>query len=142
MTGSSHEDLSRGHTVEKGTPRSFGIVFGVVFAVVGLLPLLGGGSPRWWALGLSATFALLGFVRPALLAPLNDLWLAFGDVLQKVVNPVIMGVLFFGLFLPMGLLMRALGKRPLTLERQPDASSYWIERTPPGPKPESLRDQF
>ena len=65
-----------------------------------------------------------------------------GLLLHKVVNPIVMAFVFFGAVLPTGFIMRSLGKDPLRLKYQPDANSYWIERRPPGPAPESLKDQF
>jgi hypothetical protein len=63
-------------------------------------------------------------------------------LLHKVVNPIVMALMFFGAVLPTGVVMRALGKDPLRLKWQPDGNSYWIERRPPGPTPESMKDQF
>jgi hypothetical protein len=74
--------------------------------------------------------------------PFNRLWLKFGLLLHKLVNPIMMAFVFFGAVLPTGLIMRALGKDPLRLKRRPDANSYWIERHPPGPAPKSMKDQF
>ena len=81
-------------------------------------------------------------LRPALLNPLNRIWLKFGLLLHRIVNPVIMALLFYGTVLPTGLVMRAMGKDLLRLKREPDADSYWILRAPPGPAPETMKDQF
>jgi len=62
--------------------------------------------------------------------------------MHRVVNPLVMGIRFFVVITPLGWLMRALGKDLLRLKREPDAASYWIERTPPGPAPQSMRNQF
>ena len=70
------------------------------------------------------------------------MWFQLGLLLHKVVNPIVMALVFFGTVLPTGLIMRALGKDPLRLKWQADANSYWIERRPPGPAPESMKDQF
>jgi len=91
---------------------------------------------------LAALFLVAALLRPSLLNPLNLLWLRFGLLLQKIVNPVIMALLFFGTVLPTGLVMRMMGKDPLRLRREPDAESYWIVRVPPGPSPETMKDQF
>jgi hypothetical protein len=80
--------------------------------------------------------------RPGALKPLNRLWLKFGILLHKVINPIVMALVFFATVLPTGLVMRALGKDLLRLKRQPNANSYWIERRPPGPTAESMKDQF
>lgn len=137
-----HEDLRREHDVKRSSERSFGIVFAVVFAIVGLLPLLSRGEFRIWALGLAAVFLGLAFLWQAPLRPLNRLWMRFGLLLHAIVSPVIMGLLFYGTVAPIGLLMRLAGKDPLRLKRDPQASSYWIQRTPPGPAPETMSNQF
>ncbi len=101
------------------------------------------GSPRFpIALGLSAAFLLAALLAPKVLTPLNRAWMAFALLLHKVTSPIILGVLFFVLFTPVALFMR-LAKRDLMKRRfEPGAGSYWIPRSPAGPPPESLRDQF
>lgn len=125
-----------------GSERSFGLVFVAVFAVIGLWPLTKGEPLRLWSLGAAAALLVLALGVPAALRPFNRLWFRFGLLLHKVMNPVIMGLMFFGAFMPTGLIMRALGKDILRLKFDPQATSYWIERHPPGPAPESLRNQF
>lgn len=137
-----HENLAREETVQGGSDRAFGLVFAVVFAIVAGWPLLGGGAPRWWALAVAAGFLAVALARPALLAPLNRLWTRFGLLLHRVVNPLVMGVMFFLLITPMGLVLRLLGKDPMRLRRDPAAASYWIVREPPGPAPETMKQQF
>jgi len=138
----SHEDLLRSTEVEGSSNRSFGWVFTVVLLIVGAGPLLFGGGFRWWALVVAAGLGAVTILRPALLARPNKLWLRFGLLLGRVVSPVVMGILFFAVFTPFGLVMRALGHDPLRLKRDPRASTYWVERAPPGPPPESMRNQF
>ena len=79
---------------------------------------------------------------PAVLWPLNRLWLLLGIVLYRIVNPIVMALLFFSTIVPIGMLMRLCGKDSLRLRREPEAASYWIEREPPGPPPETMRNQF
>ena len=140
MAGKFHEDFAR--QVDQGSNKSFGVVFAVVFAIVGVFPLWGGGSPAYWALGASAVFLVLALARPVVLAPLNRLWHLLGLGLSKVVNPLVMGFLFFVTITPMALIMRMMGKDPLRLKFEPGAATYWIERTPPGPEPETMKRQF
>ncbi len=142
MTRGFHEDLSRGDVAEGGSERGFGLVFAVVFAGLGLWPALSGEGIRLWALGLAALFLLAAVVRPAALGPLNRLWLKFGRLLHGIVTPLIMGLLFFAVVTPTALIMRALKKDPLNLRFRPEARTYWIARRPPGPDPESMRNQF
>jgi len=87
-------------------------------------------------------FGIATIVRPALLAPLNRAWLRFGLLLHKVVSPLVMGVFFFFIFTPMGLLRHGFGNNFLRLKRDPQVASYWILRQPPGPAPDSLKNQF
>ena len=138
----SHESFNRDDDVRGSSNRSFGIVFAVVFAIIGLFPLLSGGGVRAWALIVAAAFAVVALAFPAALAPLNRIWLKFGLLLHKVVNPIMLGIMFYGVITPTGLIMRAFGKDPLRLRFEKDADTYWIVRTPPGPTPDSLRDQF
>ena len=117
-------------------------MFAGAFAAIGLLPLIVGGAIRLWALLVGAIFLLAALVFPAVLRPLNRLWLKFGLLLHKIVSPVVLGIMFFLVITPIGLFLRARGKDPLRLKPNPRSSSYWIERVPPGPAPESIKDQF
>jgi hypothetical protein len=138
----THETRDHTETVKLGSDRAFGIVFAVVFAIVALWPVINGGAPRNWALIVSAVFLVVSLARPSLLRPLNLLWFRFGNLLHKVVSPLILGLIFFVSVVPVALTMRVLGKDPLNLKFDPDAQSYWLERDPPGPTPESLKNQF
>lgn len=140
--GVTHEDFTRKAEVPIGSDRSFGLVFAAVFAVVGLAPLVHGRELRPWALGLAAAFLVLALVAPRALRPLNRVWFRLGLALHHVVTPVVMGLLFFLTVTPMGVLMRLSGKDPLRLKRDSQATSHWIPRQPPGPAPQSMRNQF
>ena len=139
---SFHEDLSRKQEVKAGSERALGVVFAIVFLIVGLWPLIGDGAIRLWALIVAGTFLALGCLAPKLLKPLNWLWFRFGLLLHKVVNPIIMALLFFTTVTPIALMMKMAGKDPLRRKFDPTAKSYWIERQPPGPEPETMRNQF
>ena len=138
----AHEDLSRDQTVEGSSDRSFGLVFTVVFLVIAAWPLWYGAAPRWWAGAIATVFAIIAVVKPTLLAGLNRLWIKFGILLGKVVSPIALGILFYGVLVPIGVLMRLTGKDPLRLKHDATAPSYWIERKPPGPPPDSMTNQF
>ncbi len=137
-----HESFERANDVKAGSERAFGLVFAAFFALIGFWPLLAGTGPRLWALAVSALFAGAAFLAPGLLKPLNRLWFRFGELLHKIVNPLVMGLLFFLTVTPIALLMRVAGKDPLRLKFDRGAKSYWIAREPPGPAPESMRNQF
>ena len=138
----AHESYERQEDVQGGSNRSFGLVFAVFFAIVGLVPLISGRGVRGWALGVAALFLALALIYPALLAPLARLWMKFGLLLHRIVSPIALGIMFFLVITPMGLLMRLFGKDPLRLRFDRSADSYWIPRDPPGPSPESFKDQF
>ena len=128
--------------MKMGSERTFGVAFAVVFTVIGLFPLIGGGAPRAWALTLAGVLLALALVKPALLAPLNRAWFQVALVLQRVVSLLAMGVLFYGVVTPTGLIMRGLGKDLLRLRYDRQASSYWLHRDPPGPPADSMEQQF
>lgn len=138
----THENFSRDETIQGSSDRGFGLVFAAVFAGIGVWPLFSGGAVLGWPLGVAMGFLLAALFASKVLHPLNLLWMRFGLLLSKVMNPLIMAVLFYGVITPMGILMRVLGKDLLRLKLDPKADSYWIERNPPGPEPESLTNQF
>jgi len=137
-----HETLDRKEDIEVGSEKSFGIVFAVVFTLIALWPLFQGLSVRWWALAVAGVFLIAAFVAQPLLKPLNILWFKFGMLLYKFVNPIVMGLLYYTTIVPTGLIMRACGKDPLNRAFDAEANSYWIERDPPGPEPDSMKNQF
>ena len=138
----THEDFSREHAVKASSDRAFGLVFAALFGIIGLWPLAGGGAARWWALVVAVAFAVLAFIAPKLLRPANRLWQKLGRGINRVVGPVVTGLIFYGAVTPTGVIMRILGKDPLRLKLYPKAESYWIERRPPGPAPDTMPYQF
>lgn len=138
----AHEEFRERDEIKGSSDRSFGIVFTVVFTIIGLFPLLTGGGLRWWSIGLAALILFVALTYPKILAPFNRLWMRFGLLLHRIVNPLVMGLLFFLVVTPIALIMRVLGKRPLQLATDADAKTYWISREPPGPAPETMKQQF
>jgi hypothetical protein len=109
--------------------RSFGVVFTVVFSLVGLLRLWRGAPPRWWAVGVAVVIALLTLLWPRALAPANRVWLRIGLLLHRIVNPLVMGVVFYLVVTPFGYAMRLRRKGLSGLLRvDKGASTYWIAR--------------
>jgi hypothetical protein len=139
---SGEPPVSHGRKVVMGSERSFGIVFACVFALIGLVPWALGHGLRSWALIVAVIFLAAAYIAPRLLTPLNYVWFKFGLLLHHIVNPIVMALIFYGAVLPTGLAVRAFGKDLLRLKRDPSAKSYWIERDPPGPAPESMTRQF
>lgn len=140
---STHERIDRHEEVVGSSDRSFGFVFAGVFTIITLVKLWRGWSDWGYLwLGLAVAFAVAATAAPSVLAPLNRVWLKIGLALHKVMTPLIMGLLFFLVVTPIGLIMRATGKDILRLKRSPEEKSYWIDRTPPGPAPDTMKNQF
>jgi hypothetical protein len=144
MSGSqeTHESSRLETEIQAGSERSFGIVFAVAFAIVGTLPLWSGGAVRVWALVVAVLFMITAFTAPKLLRPLNLLWFRFGLLLHAVVNPLVMGLLFFLTVTPIALIMRWMGKDPLHRSFDANARSYWVERDSSELTPDTMRRQF
>ena len=141
-TGGHHEFHDRHEVPEGSSDRGFGLVFAGFFAILAAVSLWRGG-PLWpWLGGIALAFLAVALLRAALLAPLNRLWMRFGLLLGRIVNPIVLALLFFAVFTPIALLARLLGKDFLRLRRDADATTYWIVREPPGPAPQSMKDQF
>ena len=124
--------------VKISSNRSFGIVFFVVFLLIALYPLTYSGEIRIWSIIISFIFIVLGLLNSKILTPLNNLWFKFGIILGKIVSPLVMGVIFFFVVTPIGLLMRLLGKDLINLKYN-NNKSYWIEKKDPKSK---MKNQF
>ena len=142
MVKDTHERIETHDEIKSGSDRSFGIVFTVVFVIVALWPLTDGGPLRIWASVVAALILGIALVRPSLLAPFNRLWFQFGLLLSKIMNPIVMGLVFYLAVTPTALIMRLRGKDLLDRRLDPAARTYWIGRDPPGPKPETMKQQF
>ena len=118
--------------------RSFGIVFFMVFLLLAFYPLTYNGETRVWSLIISLIFLILGLLNSKILAPLNKLWFKFGIFLGKIISPLIMGIIFFLVVTPIGLIMRIFKKDILNLKYNKNVS-YWIEVN--GPK-SKMKNQF
>jgi hypothetical protein len=138
----THETFARGVEPPTSSDRSFGLVFAAFFLFVGPWPLLRGQTFRIWSLATAAIFVLLALARPKTLAPLNRVWTTVGVLLHRIISPLVMAAIFYTTVTPIGLAMRLVGKDPLRLRFVPDATTYWIERRPPGPTPDTMTNQF
>jgi len=140
---STHERIQSEEKVIGSSDRAFGFVFAGFFALLTVLKLWRGWTAWGWVfLCLALAFAVAALLAPGMLAPLNRLWLKLGLLLHKVVTPIVMGLLFYGVVTPMGVAMRLMGKDPMRLKRDPAAKTYWIEREPPGPPGDTMKNQF
>ena len=128
---------------ELPTPKSFGFTMAGLFLIVAVWPwFFHGAAPRLWAIVIAVFFAIAPFIAPRTLGPMNWLWFRFGLLLHGVVNPIIMALIYCLGVVPIGLLLRISGKDHLRLRWQPEETSYWISRVPPGPRHGSMSKQF
>ncbi len=125
--------------VESGSEKNFGIVFAVVFLLISLYPLVDNKDVHLWSLIISLIFFLLAYVAPKVLSVPNKLWFKLGMALGAVVAPVVMALVYFSTVVPIGLIMRLMGKDLLRQKLDKNTKSYWIERNEPMG---SMKDQF
>lgn len=133
---------SDGHQVKSSSNRSFGLVFAVVFGVVALWPLISGEAIRYWAAAISVAFVFAALAFPASLGIANRCWTRLGLLLGHIVSPVALALVYYSTIVPLGLVMRLLGKDPLSLRLDRAATSYWVERVPKARPDESMKNQF
>jgi hypothetical protein len=138
----THEDLHRDEDFKHSSNRAFGYTFAAVFLVFAGISLWRQGS-LWPYLGaIASAFLLLSLIAPDVLAAPNRMWARFGLLLHRIVNPLVMGLVFFLVVTPIGMIMRLAGKDFLRLRFDGAAASYWIDRDPPGPSPDGMRNQY
>lgn len=120
------------------TNRNFGIVFSIVFLIIALWPLLKQNDLRLWSLSISGIFFVLGLLNSKLLAPLNKIWFKFGMLLGSFIAPIVMGIVFFFVVTPTGLIMKLLRKDLLNLKKN-KKETYWLDKDNSN---SSLKNQF
>ena len=118
--------------------RNFGIVFIIVFLIISFWPLLNGEDIRYWSLIVSLIFFILALFNSKILTPLNKIWMKFGLLLGKIVSPIVMGIVFFFVVTPTGIIMKILGKNILNLKKN-NQNTYWIKKDN---KNNNMKNQF
>ena len=124
--------------IKIGSNRNFGIVFFIIFLIIGLIPLLNDNEVRIWAILISFIFLILGFLNSKILSPLNKIWFKFGILLGNFIAPIIMGIIYFLIVTPTGILVRLFKKDLLSLKKNDD-KTYWIKKTE---RNNTLKNQF
>lgn len=119
--------------------RNFGLVFFFIFLVVSIWPLTHNESPRIWSAIISLAFLILVLTRSKLLTPLNRLWAKFGIILGSIIAPIVMGVVFFLVVTPTGLVMKIIGKDLLSIKYDKKKETYWVKRDKPT---STMKQQF
>ena len=144
MKPSFHEDFSRGEEVKSGTDRSFGLTVGGILVLIAVARSYfhGLGWIQYGLAGIGVALILVGLVAPHSLSPLHRAWDKLGLILFRVVNPVVLALIYAIVIVPVGFLMRVTGRDPLRLKFDAQADSYWIVRDPPGPAPDTMTNQF
>lgn len=127
---------------ERGSERSFGIVFALFFLVLAGVPFFTRGEIVHWALGLSGIFGLIAWIYPRLLTPLNYAWFKLGMLMAAIVAPLVMIVIFFFVITPLGFMLRIAGKDPLRLKKDARLNTYWAVRSRDGNEFRSMKNQF
>ena len=118
--------------------RSFGILFSILFAIIAFWPIINGNPLRLWLIPVSVIFLVLGLLNSKLLNPLNVVWVKFGELLGRIIAPIVMALIYFIIITPIGLFMRLIRKDLLNLKFS-KANTYWIKREK---KISSMKKQF
>ena len=113
---------------KKSSNRSFGILFFLVFLGFGLWPLTKEMSPNIYLIIISVIFLILGLLNSRLLSPLNNLWIKFGEMLGKIIAPIVMAIVYFLILTTISLLVRLFGKDLIEMKFNNNVKSYWIKR--------------
>ena len=122
--------------------RQFGTLFTVVFTALAGLNWYRDGQAYPWLAVAAVVLGVATITRPSVLRPLNARWMQFAELLHRVVSPVVLGAIFFVVLTPVGVVQRLTGRDPMQRKQDKSSRSYWIPRVPPGPPPDSLRNQF
>mgnify|MGYP001197368925 FL=1 len=128
----------KNNDIKIGSNKSFGIVFFIVFLIIALYPMLKGQDLRLWSLIISFIFLILGMINSSILSPLNKIWFKFGILLGNIISPIVMAIVFFGVVLPTGIVMKILRKDLIGLKKN-NKNTYWIEKKS---QMTSMKNQF
>ena len=123
---------------KKKSNKSFGILFFIVFLIIGFWPLTNGEEIRFWSILISLLFLILGFLNSKILTPLSYAWIKLGLFLGKFITPIVMAIIFYLIISPFGVVIRLFGK-DLLMKKNSKKSSYWIKREK---KMNSMKMQF
>jgi hypothetical protein len=140
--GRYHERLQSTELKKRSSDRTFGLVMCAVLVLAAASLWWHGSNKAIYCAGLGLVMAVLALFAPRLLTPANWIWTQFGMLLHRLISPLIITAIFFLVFTPVGLLMRICRQRPLALDFDASAETYWIKRTPPGPVAGTLKRQY
>jgi len=112
---------------KKNSNKSFGVLFFIVFLLIALWPLVKGDSLRIWSLLIAIIFLVLGLLNSKILNPFKRIWIKFGEILGKMIAPLVLSIVYFIVITPIGLFLRIFGKDLLGIKFL-KKKSYWIKR--------------
>jgi len=113
---------------KKSNNRSFGILFFIVFLILGLYPTLKGNSPNIYFIFISIPFIILGLINSKILTPLNNAWIKVGEILGMIIAPIVMAIIYFFILTPISIVVRIFGKDLLSIKFNKQVNTYWINR--------------
>ena len=113
---------------KKSNNRSFGILFFIVFLILGLYPTLKGNSPNIYLISISIPFIILGIINSKILTPLSNAWIKLGEILGIIIAPIVMASIYFFILTPISLIVRIFGKDLLSIKFNKQVNTYWINR--------------
>ena len=113
---------------KKSNNRSFGILFFIVFLILGLYPTLKGNSPNIYFILISIPFIILGLINSKILTPLSNAWIKLGEILGIIIAPIVMAIIYFFILTPISLIVRIFGKDLLSIKFDKQVNTYWINR--------------
>ena len=134
----AHQEFS----ANKQSDKNFGLVFAVVFLIIAILQYYSSGSTNYILISFATICTILAIFITSVLRPFNRLWLKFGLLLNKIMSPIIMSIVFFLVVTPIGICMRLFGKRPLDIGFEPKQNTYWLPYTSGNDEHDSMNNQF
>ncbi|MEA3195200.1 MAG: hypothetical protein QOD26_3533 [Betaproteobacteria bacterium] len=115
--------------------RKFGWTFAAIFLLIGAVSYP-------WMIPLAGVIAIITLTRAEWLSPAKRAWMKLGEILNKVVSPIVMGAIFFLIFAPVGIVMRLAGRDALSMRLDKTLPTYWVRRDPPGPADDSFKEPY
>ena len=113
---------------QKNKNRSFGLLFFIVFLALALWLLLKNGEINLYLISIGLIFLVLGLLNSKILTPLNKAWVKLGEILGRIIAPIVMAIVYFLILTPISLLVRLFGKDLIGMKFSNDIKSYWIKR--------------
>ncbi len=113
---------------KRSSNKSFGLLFFIIFLIIGLWPLLKSNTVNVGFLILSIPFLILGLLNSSFLTPLNIAWTELGEILGRFITPIIIFLIYFIFLTPISIIVRMFGKDLIGLKFSKESKSYWVKR--------------